>query len=170
MHHRRSRSLAAANINSIFALQIRHKRPKRKVAAKLREVRRAPTAPNEVWAMDFLSDQLFDGRKIRVLTIVDAYSKVSPAIDVRDRYTGADVVATLTRVCRDHGCPRTIRVDNGPEFISRDLDLWAYMNGVTLDFSRPGKPTDNSVIEAFNGKFGPSASIKTGSCHWPTPR
>ena len=65
--------------------------------------------------------------------------KVSPAIDVRDRYTGADVVATLTRVCRDHGCPRTIRVDNGPEFISRDLDLWAYMNGVTLDFSRPGK-------------------------------
>jgi len=102
--------------------------------------------------MDFLSDQLFDGRKIRVLTIVDAYSKVSPAIDVRDRYTGADVVATLTRVCRDHGCPRTIRVDNGPEFISRDLDLWAYMNGVTLDFSRPGKPTDNSFIEAFNGK------------------
>ena len=69
--------------------------------------------------------KLFDGRKIRVLTIVDAYSKVSPAIDVRDRYTGADVAATLTRVCRDHGCPRTIRVDNGPEFISRDLDLWA---------------------------------------------
>ena len=59
--------------------------------------------------MDFLSDQLFDGRKIRVLTIVDAYSKVSPAIDVRDRYTGADVAATLTRVCRDHGHPRTIR-------------------------------------------------------------
>ena len=135
-----------------IGLQIRHKRPKRKVAAKLREDRRAPTAPNEVWAMDFLSDQLFDGRKIRVLTIVDAYSKVSPAIDVRDRYTGADVAATLTRVCRDHGCPRTIRVDNGPEFISRDVDLWAYMNGVTLDFSRPGKPTDNSFIEAFNGK------------------
>jgi putative transposase len=80
-----------------IGLQIRHKRPKRKVAAKLREDRRAPTAPNEVWAMDFLSDQLFDGRKIRVLTIVDAYSKVSPAIDVRDRYTGADVAATLTR-------------------------------------------------------------------------
>ena len=68
--------------------------------------------------MDFLSDQLFDGREIRVLTIVDAYSKVSPAIEARDRYTGADVAATLTRVCRDHGCPRTIRVDNGPEFIS----------------------------------------------------
>src|SRR6202021_542430 len=102
--------------------------------------RRAPTAPNEVWAMDFLSDQLFDGRKIRVLTIVDPFSKGPPAMHLRDRYTGADGVATLARVWRDHGRPRTIRVDNGPEFISRDLDLWAYMNGVTLDFSRPGKP------------------------------
>ncbi len=102
--------------------------------------------------MDFLSDQLFDGRKIRVLTIVDAYSKLSPAIDVRARYTGADVVATLERVCTEHGMPKTIRVDNGPEFISRDLDLWAYMNKVTLDFSRPGKPTDNGFVEAFNGK------------------
>ena len=75
-------------------------------------------------------------------TIVDAYSKVSPAIDVRDRYTGADVAATLTRVCRDHGCPRTIRVDNGPEFASPAISISrAYMNGVTLDFSRPGKPT-----------------------------
>jgi putative transposase len=133
-------------------LQIRNKGPKRKVAAKLREDRRPPQVPNDVWAMDFLSDQLFDGRKIRVLTIVDAYSKVSPAIDVRARYTGADVVATLDRVCAEYGMPKSIRVDNGPEFISRNLDLWAYMNNVTLDFSRPGKPTDNSFVEAFNGK------------------
>jgi putative transposase len=62
--------------------------------------------------MDFLSDQLFDGRKIRVLTIVDAHSKVSPAIDARARYTGADVVATLERVCLAYGVPKTIRVDN----------------------------------------------------------
>ena len=85
-----------------LGLQIRNKRPKRKVSAKLREDRRAPERPNEVWAMDFLSDQLFDGRKIRVLTIVDAFSKVSPAIDVRQRYTGADVVATLERVTAEH--------------------------------------------------------------------
>ena len=133
-------------------LQIRNKRPKRKVSAKLREDRRPPEGANDVWAMDFLSDQLFDGRKIRVLTIVDAFSKVSPAIDVRPRYTGADVVATLERVTAEHGFPNSIRVDNGPEFISKDLDLWAYTNGVTLDFSRPGKPTDNSFVEAFNGK------------------
>ncbi len=135
-----------------LGLQIRNKRPKRKVSAKLREDRRPPEGPNDVWAMDFLSDQLFDGRKIRVLTIVDAFSKIAPAVDVRQRYTGADVVATLERVTADHGLPNSIRVDNGPEFVSKDLDLWAYMNGVILDFSRPGKPTDNSFVEAFNGK------------------
>lgn len=100
--------------------------------------------------MDFLSDQLFDGRKIRILTIVDTYSKVSPAIDVRPRYTGADVVRTLEHVAREYGCPASIRVDQGPEFISKDLDLWTYLNGVVLDFSRPGKPTDNAFAEAFN--------------------
>lgn len=135
-----------------LGLQIRNKRPKRKVSAKLREDRRSPEKPNDVWAMDFLSDQLFDGRKIRVLTIVDAFSKIAPAVDVRQRYTGADVVATLERVTVEHGLPNSIRVDNGPEFVSKDLDLWAYMNGVILDFSRPGKPTDNSFVEAFNGK------------------
>jgi len=120
-------------------LTLRNKSPKRKVSAKLREDRSDAMAPNEVWAMDFMSDQLFDGRRIRVLTIVDAFSKVSPAIDVRLRYRGCDVVDTLERVKTIYGLPKTIRVDNGPEFISKDLDLWAYMNNVTLDFSRPGK-------------------------------
>ena len=133
-------------------LQIRNKRPKRKVAAKLRDDRKPAASPNEVWAMDFLSDQLFDGTKIRVLTIVDTFSKLSPAIEVRTRYTGADVVNTLERITQDYGVPKSIRVDQGPEFISKDLDLWAYMNGVILDFSRPGKPTDNAFAEAFNGK------------------
>lgn len=134
------------------SLQIRSKRPKRKVAAKVREDRNAPTGPNQIWSMDFLSDQLFDGSKIRVLAIVDAWSKVSPAIDVRQRYRGADVVDTLERVTSVYGKPKTIRVDNGPEFISKDLDLWAWCNGVDLDFSRPGKPTDNAFVESFNGK------------------
>ena len=83
---------------------------------------------------------------------MDAYSKLAPAIDVRARYTGADVVATLEQVCKEYGLPKTIRVDNGPEFISRNLDLWAYKNSVVLDFSRQGKPTDNSFVESFNGK------------------
>jgi len=72
---------------------------------------------------------------------------------VRQSYRGADVVATLERAAVETGLPKTIRVDNGPEFVSKDLDLWAFIRGVTLDFSRPGKPTVNACIESFNGKF-----------------
>jgi putative transposase len=136
-----------------MGLQLRNKTPKRRVQAKLREGRSGATAANEVWAMDFVHDQLFDGRKIRALTIVDTFTRLSPAIDVRQNYRGADVVATLERAAADAGLPKTIRVDNGPEFISKELDLWAFIRGVTLDFSRPGKPTDNAYIESFNGKF-----------------
>jgi len=134
-------------------LQLRNKTPKRKVSAKRREAPVTATQPNEVWAMDFMSDQLFDGRRIRILTVVDAFTKLSPVVDVRRSYKGADVVDTLERVTELYGMPKKIRVDNGPEFISKDLDLWAYMNGVTLEFSRPGKPTDNAFIESFNGKL-----------------
>lgn len=103
--------------------------------------------------MDFMSDQLFDGTRLRILTIVDAYTRFSPAIEARKSFKADDVVNTLDRVTRKYGVPEEIRVDNGPEFISRALDLWAYMNDVTLDFSRPGKPTDNAFVESFNGKF-----------------
>ena len=84
---------------------------------------------------------------------MDTFSRFSPVIDPRFSYRAEDVVATLERVCAATGYPNTIRVDQGSEFVSRDLDLWAYAKGVTLDFSRPGKPTDNAFIEAFNGRF-----------------
>ena len=84
--------------------------------------------------------------EFRILTVVDSWSKYVPAIDARYSYRGEDVVQTLERVCFQTGYPKTIRVDQGTEFASRDLDLWAFANGVTLDFSRPGKPTDNAFI------------------------
>ena len=136
-----------------LGLQIRNKTPRRRVKAKLREDRTEAVHSNDVWAMDFVHDQLATGRKIRVLTVVDTFSRFSPAVDPRFSYRGEDVVATLERACRSVGYPRTIRVDQGSEFISRDLDLWACQRGVELDFSRPGKPTDNAFIESFNGKF-----------------
>jgi putative transposase len=148
VNHKRVRRLY-----SELGLQLRNKTPKRKVKAKLREGRSAPVRANDVWAMDFVHDQLYDGRKIRILTMVDAFTRYVPAIDARERYTGADVVETLERVCADVGYPGSIRVDQGPEFISKELDLWAYTRGVELDFSRPGKPTDNAFIESLNGKF-----------------
>ena len=136
-----------------MGLQLRNKTPKRRVKAKLRDDRHPATRPNEVWAMDFVHDQLALGKKLRILTIVDTHSRYCPAVDPRFAYRGEDVVRTLDRVCRLVGYPQTIRVDNGTEFVSRDLDLWAYANDVTLDFSRPGKPTDNGFIEAFNSKL-----------------
>lgn len=136
-----------------LGMQLRNKTPKRRVKAKLREDREEAVYPNDVWAIDFVHDQLATGRKIRILTVVDTFSRYVPVLDARFSYKGEDVVMTLDRICRKIGCPKTIRVDNGSEFVSRDMDLWAYQRGVTLDFSRPGKPTDNAYIEAFSSKL-----------------
>lgn len=140
-------------IHRELRLQLRNKTPKRRVKAKLRDDRRPVTRSNETWAMDFVHDKLATGRKLRVLTIVDTFSRFLPALEPRFRFRGIDVVEVLERVSRQVGLPSTIRVDQGTEFVSRDLDLWAYQRRVTLDFSRPGKPTDNAFIEAFNGRF-----------------
>jgi len=134
-------------------LQMRHKVPRRRVSAKLREDRCTATAANECWSMDFMHDELFDGRRIRVFTVVDNFSRVSPVIGVRSGYRGGDVVEDLKAAAKEYGIPKRIRVDNGPEFVSKELDLWAYLHGVTLDFSRPGKPTDNAFIESFNSSL-----------------
>jgi len=136
-----------------IGMQLRNKTPKRRVKAALRADRTPPSRSNEVWAMDFVHDQLAMGTKLRILTVIDTFSRYVPVVDPRLAYRGADVVATLERVCKEMGYPSAIRVDQGSEFVSRDLDLWAYQNDVTLDFSRPGKPTDNAFIEAFNGRL-----------------
>ncbi len=103
--------------------------------------------------MDFMTDELFDGRRIRLLTLVDNFTRESLAIEVDNHLGGQRVVEVLMQLGEERCLPKTIRVDNGPEFISKRLDQWAYLNNVTLDFSRPGKPTDNGLIEAFNGRL-----------------
>ena len=103
--------------------------------------------------MDFVADQLVDGRRFRVLTIVDNFTRESLALYADQSIKGDDVVAVLDEIVAHRGKPVRIQVDNGTEFTSRSMDLWAYLNKVTLDFSRPGKPTDNPFIESFNGKF-----------------
>jgi putative transposase len=121
-------------ICSELDLQLRANSPKRRVKAKLREDRSPASRPNETWAMDFVHDQLALGSKLRVLPVADIVSKFSPVIDPHFRYRTEDVVKTLERICGQVGYPKTIRVDQGSEFVSRDLDLWAYTNGVILDF------------------------------------
>jgi putative transposase len=88
--------------------------------------------------MDFFHDQIATDKKLRILMVVDMFSRYVSVLDARFNYRGEDVVATLDRVCQRSGYPRTIRVDQGNKFISGDMDLWTYQRGVTLDFSRPG--------------------------------
>ena len=134
-------------------LNLRRKRPRRRVAAAHRVDRPDIAAPDQVWSMDFVADELFNGRRIRALTVVDNFSRQSLAIDVDFRLNGEAVVETMMRLLSQSRRPKRIQVDNGSEFISRALDKWAYEHGVELDFSRPGKPTDNAFIESFNGSF-----------------
>jgi putative transposase len=103
--------------------------------------------------MDFLTDALADGRRFRVLTFVENVSRVSPAIGVDFSLTGEWVVAILDALRPGLGVPERIAIDNGPEFISKALDAWAYRHGVQLEFSRLGKPTDNAFAESFNARF-----------------
>lgn len=133
-------------------LSIRRRRPRRNRSCQFREDRQSATCMNQCWSMDFMADQLFNGRRFRLLTLVDNFSRESLAIRVGQKLKGDDVVSVLEEVTRLRGKPKSIRVDNGPEFISKSLDWWAYFNEVKLDFSRPGKPTDNAYIESFNGR------------------
>lgn len=133
-------------------LEIRVKRRK-KLASASRVLPVRPTRPLERWSLDFLTDSLVDGRRFRVLTIVDNVSRVSPAIAVGTSLPGERVVTLLEGLRATVGVPQRIAVDNGPEFISKALDAWAYQHGVQLEFSRPGKPTDNAFAESFNGHF-----------------
>jgi putative transposase len=127
-------------------------RRRRRVAIHRRE-RREPTGPNQVWSLDFVADQLADGRRFRALTVVDVYTQESPAIEAGQSLKGEDVVRVLNWIQVQRGAPKMLFFDNGSEFSSQAMDLWPYQNGVRIDFPRPGKPTDNAHVESFNGTF-----------------
>lgn len=135
-------------------LNLRSKRPRRNKAAAHRLERPENNSLHKCWSMDFVQDNLFDGRKFRCLTIVDNFSRYCHAIRVGKSIKGIDVVEVMEALKKENKVvPKRIQVDNGSEFISKDFDKWAYENNVTLDYSRPGKPTDNPFIELFNGSF-----------------
>ena len=134
-------------------LGMRPKKPRRHVTACRRIETPVATEVNESWSMDFMSDQLFNGSWIWLLTLVDNFTHESLAIEVADRIGGQRLVEVLMRVVQEKGIPKSIRVYNGTKFTSKILDQWAYLNRVELGFIQPGKPTDNALIEAFNGRF-----------------
>jgi len=135
-------------------LNLRAKRPLRHVTARHRHARPEVTALDQCWSMDFVADNLFNGRRIRALTVVDNFSRECLAIEVGQGLRGEDVVAVMERLKQmQHRIPHRLQTDNGSEFISKALDRWAYENKVTMDFSRPGRPTDNALVESFNGSL-----------------
>jgi len=132
-----------------LALKQRPKRRRR--AAEQRGERVQATEANQAWSLDFEADQLTEGQRFRALTIVDVFTRESLAIEVGQALKETDVVNVLNRLCFERRAPKMLFCDNGSEFTSQIMDLWAYQNGVKIDFSRPGKPTDNAFVESFNG-------------------
>lgn len=133
-------------------LQVRMRRRRSKRLSLHRGPASAATQRNQRWSMDFIHDQLGNGRPFRVLTVIDNWSRESPVLEVGFRLTGDDVAAALSRLTKQ-GLPKSITVDNGTEFTSKTMGKWAYQVGIELDFTRPGTPTDNGICESFNGRL-----------------
>ena len=111
------------------------------------------TAPNQRWSMDCMSERVADGRRFRILTVVDQFTRECLCLRADQSLTGEKVAQALEPVVAQRGAPRAITVDNGSEFASRIMDALAYRHGIQLDCIRPGKPVENSFIESFNGRL-----------------
>jgi putative transposase len=133
-------------------LSVRRRRRKR-VTHTNRPYLPVPTRVGQHWAMDFTHDGLASGRTFRTLNLIDRFSRECLAIEADTSLPAARVVRVLERVIGAAGKPESIRIDNRPEFAGQVLDAWAYQHQITLDFTTPGKPTENGHIESFNGKF-----------------
>ena len=134
-------------------LQVRMRVRRRKHMCLHRGPVPVATAVQQHWSMDFVHDQLFDGRPLRVLTIVDQFSRESLLLETAFSFSGRAVAAALDRHAATRGAPLSITVDHGTEFMSKALEEWAHRRGVKLDFIRPGKPVENAFIESFNGRL-----------------
>lgn len=133
-------------------LSVRRRKKRHGVAIE-RQTLELPSSPNQVWSMDFVSDALANGRRIKVLTIVDDFSKEAIDLAVDFGISGHYVTRVLDQAARFRGYPKAIRTDQGPEFTGKALDQWAYQHGVQLKLIQAGKPTQNAFIESFNGRF-----------------
>jgi putative transposase len=134
-------------------LNLRRKPPRRSKAAAHRLERLVAQRANACWSLGFVDDALFDGRRFRALSAVDNFTEECLAIEVAVQLRSEDVVRVMERLRLQRGLPARIQTDNGSEFASLAMDRWAYEQQVTLDFSRPGKPTDNPFVESFNASF-----------------
>lgn len=141
-----------ARVYRDLGLQVGRRKNKRKKLER-RFMFVAPRKPNELWAMDFVSDSFANGRKFRVLTVKDLFTHESIKLHVDRSITGLDVARELSNIGKLRGLPKAVICDNGTEYTSKAMDQWAFANNVQLNFIQPGKPVQNAFIESFNGKF-----------------
>jgi putative transposase len=132
-------------------LLLRRKRGRKR--STVRQPLAEPMAANQTWSVDFMSDALSSGRRFRMLNIVDDYTRECLAIEVDTSLSGARVVRVLEELKSRRGLPQQIRSDNGPEFVSRAVDQWAYEQGLRWHTIQPGRPMENGYVESFNGRF-----------------
>jgi putative transposase len=133
-------------------LAVRRKHRKR-LASALRTVLPPPTAPNERWSMDYVSDALVGGTRLRSFIVVDDFTRECLAIEVDTSIPGLRAARVLERISETRLLPKYLICDNGPEFTGAAFDSWAHRRGVRVHFIRPGKPVENAYAESFNGKF-----------------
>jgi len=129
------------------------KKKRRKTGSMNRTDVPQPERKNHIWSMDFVSDAVSSSRKLKMLTIVDAFTRKCLDIVVDTSINGYRVCRSLDEIVAREGKPEMIIVDNGPEFTGRALDEWAYSRGISIHFIRPGKPVENAYIESFNGRL-----------------
>ena len=130
------------------------RRTKKRIPDRVKEPLQDIEKPNEQWSMDFMSDTLYNGRRYRILNVMDEFNRQLIEFEVGTSLPATKVIQTLQRAIDIRGKPESIRVDNGPEFISRKLEIWCYIKGIKLKFIQPGKPTQNSRVERFNVSVG----------------
>jgi len=131
----------------------RRRKGKRRLPARIKQPLIQPSGANESWSMDFMSDSMVDGRKLRTLNIIDDCNREALAIEVDTSLSSKRVIRVLNKVIEQRGKPKVIRVDNGPEFTSKDLELWARDQQIEIQFIQPGRPMQNGFIERFNGSY-----------------
>ena len=129
------------------------RRVKRRLPERVKQALMAATAPNQVWSIDFMSDSLADGRKFRILNIIDDFNRESLAIEIDTSLPARRLIRILQKLIEQRGIPANIRCDNGPEFISRLLEQWCNDHKITIQFIQPGKPTQNAYVERKNGSM-----------------
>ena len=128
-------------------------KPNKRLKREVPEPLAVPEAMNECWSMDFMSDSLYSGKSFRTFNVIDDYNRESLAIEVDSSLPSQRIIRVLDRIAAYRGYPKRLRQDNGPEFVSHALELWAEQHGILLDFIKPGKPTQNAYIERFNRTY-----------------